>query len=123
MVFVETAPSGTFVAWGEEKARENSFVVKQGESLTGMILQIKDSPKYGFILEIKSKQHEDPLIVLGTMSLISKMGFQKNENGVAIPIKGKEHIKEEDVVRITFLGMVPTKRGKQAYDFKVEVDK
>jgi len=126
MVFVDMSEGGTFVVWGKEnaKGKENSFIVEKGKSLTGIITRIKDSPKYGLILEVKSKEYEDPLIILGTTILLSKLGYQRDkESGKATPLSGVKYAKEEEVVRITFLGMIPTKQGKKAYDFKVEADR
>ncbi len=123
MAFMETTPSGTYVSWGKENARENSVIVEEGKSITGVITQLKDSAKYGFVLEIKTKEHDEPLVVLGSAVLLTKMGYQKNEQGIAVPVKGTDHVKEEEVVRITYLGQIPTKHGKKAYDFKVEVDR
>ena len=126
MAFVDMNEGGTFVVWGKEhaKGKENSYIVEEGKSITCMVTRIKDSPKYGLILEVKSKEYEDPLLILGTTILLSKLGYQKDkETGKAIPLGGVDCVKEEEVIRITFVGMIPTKQGKKAYDFKIEVDR
>ena len=38
MVFERIKPDGQFVAWGKEKAKENSLVIEAGEVLEGKIV-------------------------------------------------------------------------------------
>jgi hypothetical protein len=130
MAFVEmNRGDGKFVCWGKEKAKDNSYIVEKGQSITGMVMELRDSHAYGKIMRIKTKECEDTLIVLGTTILIDRLGYEKVDktlNTYENNIKTKanvEPVKENDVVRITFVGMTPTKRGKAAYDIKVEVDR
>jgi tRNA A37 threonylcarbamoyladenosine synthetase subunit TsaC/SUA5/YrdC len=130
MAFVEmNRGDGIFVAWGEDKAKPNSYVVKKGESITGMVTRMKNSDSYGKILELKTKDHDEPLIILGTTILMDSLGYVKKDKSKmtwADNMMEKPNVvpvKENDVVRITFKGMLPTKHGKAAYDFKIEVDR
>lgn len=123
MAFVELNSGGKFVCWGKKKAKENSFVVEEGKSVTGMVVNIKTSKKYGKILEIKSKDDEDNLIILGTKVLLGQMGFKQDKDGKVIEIDGVDPIKEGEVIRISFNGMIPTDKGNDAYDLKLEVDR
>lgn len=127
MAFVAQNAGGKFVAWGKKNAKENSYVVKEGGSVTGKVLQIKDSTTYGKILELKTKDNDEPLIITGTTFLLRELGYEKTTDD-----KGEEYIvesksvtpvKKDDVIRITFKGMVKTKHGKDAYDLMVEVDR
>lgn len=130
MAFVEmNRGDGIFVAWGKEKAKENSYIVEKGQSITGMVTRLKDSENYGKIMELKIKEHEEPLIILGTTILVDGLGYEKKDKSKTTwkdNIQAKaavEPVKENDVIRITFKGMLPTKQGKAAYDFKIEVDR
>jgi len=130
MVFVEMNKNdGIFIAWGEEKAKPNSYVVKKGESITGIVTRMKDSDSYGKIIELKTKDHDEPFIILGTTILMNWLGYikkDKNKLTWADNMMVKPNVvpvKENDVIRITFNGMLPTKHGKAAYDFKIEVDR
>ena len=120
---------GKFVCWGKEKAKENSYIVERNESVTGMVMQLRDSNAYGKILQIKTKESDEPLIILGTTILVDRLGYEKIDktlNTYEKNIRAKEgviQVKENDVIRITFKGMLATKRGKAAYDLKVEVDR
>ena len=127
MAFVAQNAGGKFVAWGKKNAKENSYVVKEGGSVTGKVLQIKDSTTYGKILELKTKDNDEPLIITGTTFLLRELGYEKTTDD-----KGEEYIvesksvtpvKKDDVIQITFKGMVKTKHGKDAYDLMVEVDR
>jgi len=123
MAFVAQNAGGKFVAWGDKKAKENSYIVKEGENITGKVLKIKDSNTYGKILEVKSKESEEPLIITGTTILIRELGYIKDDKGKFVPSSSVKPVKEGDIIRITFKGMIKTKRGKDAYDLMVEVDR
>jgi len=102
-----------FVAFGKERAKEGSYVVEEGETLEGVIENIKESTKgYGHIYQLRTKGVEEALLVLGCTDLNNKLGY----GNTAIPA-----VQVGDEVRITFTGMKPTKRGKQMYLFKVAV--
>lgn len=128
MAFVNQTGDGKFVAWGKEKG-ENSFVVKKGKSITGKVLKIKSSDKYGKILELKTKEESEPLIIVGTTILVRELGYTKidsKKNTYENNIKEREDasftVNENDVIRITFNGMLKTKTGNDAYDLTIEKD-
>ena len=129
MAFMEMNSGGRFIAWGKDKAKDNSFIVEKGKSITGLINNIKRSDSYGLILEVKIKECDEPIIILGTSLLVKALGYEKIDDKLNTY---KDNIREQEspkavqsgeVIRITFIGMIPTKRGKEAYDFKVEVDR
>ena len=102
-----------FVAFGKDKAKPDSHVIKVGETLEGVIENIKDTTKgYGKIYTLRTKGVEESLIVLGKTDLNNQMGYG---NTATIPVIAG------DEVRITFDGMKPTKRGKEMYTFSVQV--
>jgi hypothetical protein len=102
-----------FVAFGKDKVKEGSHLVDVGETLEGVIENIKDSEKgYKKIYQLRTKGVEEALIVLGSVDLNNKLGY------------GTAAVKPVDVgdeVRIKFLGMKPTKKGKSMYIFEVQV--
>ena len=130
MAFVGQTRGGKFVTWGKPKKEgDDSFVVKEGENLTGKVLKVKDSDKYGKILEVKVKGQEDPLVVIGTTILLQELGYTKKDqskNTYKDNLTKREDaaftISEGDVIRITFNGMITTGKGQDAYDLTVEKD-
>jgi len=129
MAYVEMDSGGTFVAFGKDKAKENSYIVEKGESIDGVVLKLKSSDSYGKIMELKIKGNDDNLIVLGTSILIKKLGYEKVDEKLNTykdnlqAQHGIEPITVGDKIRITFNGMIPARNGKEAYDFKLEVDR
>lgn len=128
MTFQEQETEGKFIAWGEDNAKENSYVVKEKEPIVGLITDIKESGKYGYIFEMKIKECDDPLIMTGNTSLKRGFGYETEEDDQGNQVrKEKQQVKNPivigDKVRITFLGMSPTNRGKEMYNFKIEVDR
>jgi hypothetical protein len=102
-----------FVAFGKNKAKENSYVIEEGKTLEGVIEQIKPSDKgYKYIYQLRSKGVEESLIVLGCTDLNNKLGYGNS---------AVKRVSEGDEVRIKFLGMKPTKKGKEMYTFEVQV--
>lgn len=135
MTYEEQEQSGKFIAWGVEKAKENSYIVKQDKPEEFLVLDIKPSDKYGYIFEFQSKKSEEPLIATGNGNLRRLMGYElqtndkgdfiKDQDGIPI-LKEKQSVKKpvqiSDKVRITFLGMAKGKRG-ESYTYKIEVDR
>jgi hypothetical protein len=107
-----------FVVWGELKAGQDpkkSYLVKEGETIEGVVQKIKDSTDYKKVYQIKVKGVEKPLLLIGCMELNNKMGYG---NAVA------EHIvKESELVRITYKGQTKTAQGRKPYQFDVEYAK
>lgn len=127
MTFEPQTSTGTFVAWGKNNARENSFVVEEKKSITGLVADKKLSEKYGVILEIKSKDFEEPVIIPGTTILNKELGYLRevDKDGKVKWVENPSMyvVKKGDVIRITFKGMIPVKGGKEAYNLGVEVDR
>jgi hypothetical protein len=128
MTFQEQEVTGKFIAWGNDNAKENSYVVEENKPFTALVQDIKPSGKYGFIFEFKSKDCDEPLIATGNTSLKRGMGYEteKDKNGDEV-LKAKQSVAQAvvigDTVRITFLGMTPTQKGNPMYNFRIEVDR
>lgn len=122
MVFQRRSREGKFVAWGKDKARDESHVVEAGKYLEGLITETKESDTYGMVYTLKVKGVDDPLIITGTTILNREMGYPKNDETGEI-IKDEDAVGVGDKVRIHFDGMKPSKNGKDTYQFTVEVDR
>lgn len=128
MTFQEQETEGRFIAWGEEKAKENSYVVKENKPFEALVQDIKPSGKYGYIFEFKTKDCDEALIAPGNTALKRGMGYEtvKDKNGDEV-LKEKQSVAKPvvigDTVRITYLGMTPTRGGNDMYNFKIEVDR
>jgi len=114
MAFQEQREEIIFVAFGKENAKENSYIVNEGEALEGLVEKIRDSQMYKKVYQLRVKGVDKPLVITGKMGLVEQMGHGE---------KQVEPVKEGDLVRITYIGMFKTGKGKDAYKFKVEVDR
>ena len=123
MVFERIKPDGQFVAWGKEKAKENSLVIEAGEVLEGTIVDIRESKKFGYIFDVKATKPkcDDTIIVLGTTVLLRRMGYVQDKETKKWSALD-DHIIIGEKIHIEFLGMIPTDFG-DAYDFEVLVDR
>ena len=83
------------------------------------------------ILEIKSKACPETLVVTGTTVLNRELGYEWSDvenKGDFDELKDLEECSSDyrvvkgDLIRINFVGMIQTKRGKAAYQLYVEVD-
>lgn len=105
-----------FAVFGKLKAGQNtkkSYLVKVGESLEGVITEIKDSSKYGKIYTVKKKGEDKPIVVTGKTDLVKKMGHST--------AKVPSIVKVNDLVQITFKGVTKTGKGNTYFDFEVGV--
>lgn len=113
--FVKIAPKDEdvlFVAWGKlgrNQDAEKAILVKEGESIEGVVLEMKPSAKYGKILRLKLENQDKPVVITGKSDLNKKL----DAGGVAV----------NDLVRITYTGVVKTQRGNDYYTFELEVAK
>ena len=128
MSYTRNVETGKFVAWGKNKAKENSYIVKEGELLEGKVVSVKDSEKYFKIFEIQPKGEDEVVIVTATKRIRDEFGYaaekDSKNNWTPIPLdkqKAKTQVKAGDKVRIHFEGMKKTKSG-QMYDLWTEVD-
>ncbi|MFO8022254.1 MAG: hypothetical protein R6U65_07295 [Perlabentimonas sp.] len=102
-----------FIAWGKQAVKnEKSYLVNEGETVEGIIDQIKDSTKnYRKIYTLRVKGVDKPIIVTGKTDLNNKLGY----GNMAI-----KPVQVNDGVRITFVGKYKTKIG-EGYKFEVAV--
>lgn len=105
-----------FAAFGALKKGQDpkkSLLVKEGESLTGVVKQISDSATYKKIYRLKVDKIEKLVLVLGTTDINNKMGY-----GTA---KAARQVKEGDLVQITFDGKVKTGKGRPFFSFTIGI--
>jgi len=131
MAFVrQSTTNATFVAWGEPKG-DNSYVVKENESLEAIVTDIRPNDTYKQIFELKSKATPKTLTALGNTALRRLMGYgtvKKGNMEVAndsLPDSDPDKtyvVQIGDKVLITYKGKAKTKAGRQAYTFDVQVD-
>jgi hypothetical protein len=99
----------TFVAFGKENARENSLIVEKDGSIEGHVTKITTSETYKKVYTLEVAGQSKPVVITGKTLLIKEMERNK--------------VKEGDLVKITYLGMFKTSKGKPGYNLKVEVDR
>jgi len=105
-----------FVVFGALKPGQDtakSYLVKTGESLEGVITEIKESSKYGKIYTLKKKGEDKPLIITGKTDLVKKCGHSTAKVPKVVAVN--------DLVQITFVGVTKTAKGNTYYDFQVAV--
>jgi len=105
-----------FVVFGKLKAGQDatkSYLVKVGESLEGVITEIKESSKYGRIYTLKKKNEDKPLIITGKTDLVKKCGHSTAKVPKVVAVN--------DLVQITFVGVTKTAKGNTYFDFQVAV--
>ena len=105
-----------FAVFGALKAGQDtkkSYLVKVGESLEGIITEIKESSKYGKIYTLKKKGEDKPIIITGKTDLVKKMGHST--------AKVPKVVEVSDLVQITFKGVTKTTKGNTYFDFEVGV--
>ena len=105
-----------FVSWGEVKPNQDatkSYLVKAGETVEGVVIDIKDSPTYTKIYTLKVKGEELPLLILGKTDLRNKFGHGNT--------KVKRVVKVNDLVQITFDSVSKTQKGRTWFSFTVKV--
>jgi len=105
-----------FAVFGKLKAGQDpkkSYLVKVGESLEGVVTEIKESSKYGRIYTLKKKGEEKPIVVTGKTDLVKKCGHSTAKVPKVVAVN--------DLVQITFVGVTKTTKGNTYYDFSVGV--
>jgi len=99
-----------FVAFGKENAKgDNTLLVEAGGSIEGHVVKIVDSETYKKVYTLKVEGLDKKAVITGKTLLIKQM--ERND------------VKEGDLVRITYIGMFKTSKGKPGYNLKVEVDR
>jgi hypothetical protein len=100
-----------FCSWGKGKTAD-SYVVREGETLTGVIEIIKDSTKgYGKIYTLRTKDCDTPIVITGKTDLNNKLGYG------SMSVKPVE---VGDEVKITYVGKYKTEKGT-GFKFDVAV--
>jgi len=105
-----------FASFGSIKKGQDpkkSILVKEGESIVGVVKGINDSPTYGKIYRLKVDKLEPVVVVLGKTDLNNKMGYGTKKANVVVKVN--------DLVQITYNGMVKTGKGRPFYKFTVGV--
>lgn len=123
MAFVrQTTTNATFVAWGEPKG-DNSYVVKEKETLEAIVTDIRPNDTYKQIFELKSKATPKTLTALGNTALVRLTGYEPENLELKDSDPDKVYVIQiGDRLLITYKGKVKTKAGREAYTFDVQVD-
>jgi len=112
-----------FVDYGKLKEGHDksvTHVLKEGENLEGLILEIRQHEKFGHTYRVKAKGIEKQILLMGNKNLNKEMlGIGLNDEQLAnfIPVV------EGDKVKITYNGTYPTEKGNPGYSITVEVDR
>jgi len=107
-----------FASFGKIKKGQDpkkSILIKEGENLIGVVKEINDSATYGKIYRLKVDKIEPIVVVLGKTDLNNRMGYGTKKADVVVKVN--------DLIQITFDGMVKTGKGRPFYKFTVGVAK
>ena len=105
-----------FVSWGAlgaGKDKSRAIVVKENESIEGVIENIKDSDIYGKIYTMRIEGKDKPVIITGKTALNNAMGHGT--------LTVRHVVQPGDLVRITYLGQQKGEKGRKFFAFRVEV--
>jgi len=105
-----------FASFGSLKKGQDpkkSLLKKEGESIIGVVQEINDSAVYKKIYRLKVDKIKPIVVILGKTDLNNKMGHGTKKSGVVVKVN--------DLVQITFDGMVKTGKGRPFYKFTVGV--
>ena len=120
MAYEEQREELLFAVFGKEnldkEKADTSFVFEKDKPVECKVLKIDDSEKYGklYRVQINDTKVKLPVLITGKRAFNEAMGYGTK---VITPVK------EGDSLRLTYLGMNPTKKGHDAYNIKVEVDR
>ena len=100
-----------FLTLGKKNVQKaaTSFVIEQGETVEGLITEVKDSELYKKVYTLKVKGEDRPVVITGKRDLNEKLGFGK---------LATTPVKVGDMLRITWTG---TYKAKNGTGFKFEV--
>lgn len=107
-----------FASFGEIKKNQDpkkSILIKEGESITGVVKEINDSAVYKKTYRLKVDKVKPVVVILGKTDLNNKMGYGTKKANVVVKVN--------DLVQITFDGMVKTGKGRPFFKFTVGVAK
>lgn len=106
-----------FAAFGtlDGKSKDTTYLVKEGETIEGLVTAVKDSPTYKKIFMLKVKGEEKPILVLGKTDLVDKMGYGNLVTDLVAEVN--------DLVKITFVNKTKTQKKYIWYNFEVAIKK
>ena len=107
-----------YVSFGKLKAgldATKSLLVKEKESIVGVLTSVTNSDRYGKTYRLKVADVDKPVVITGKTDLVNKLG-----HGDA---KAKLKAEVNDLVQITFLGIQKTAKGNTFFKFEVGIDK
>jgi len=107
-----------FASFGSIKKGQDpkkSILIKEEESIVGVVKAINDSAVYGKIYRLKVDKIEPVVVILGKTDLNNKMGYGTKKANVVVKVN--------DLVQITFNGVVKTGKGRPFNKFTVGVAK
>ena len=117
MPWIEEDSNVKFVCWGEKKDKldeDDCIVVKQGESLEGIILSISENrdandevESYKYRLKVKDEEKE---VLLWSNAAIKRQQYSLNL------VEGEE-------IRLTYEGDYKAKNGKVGRNIKIAVNR
>lgn len=84
------------------KKADTSFVLEQGETIEGLVTEVKDSELYKKVYTLKVQDCSEPVVITGKRDLNEKLGFGKM---AVTPIKAG------DMLKITWDGTYKAKNG------------
>lgn len=105
-----------FASFGTIKKGQDpkkSLLVKEGESIVGVVKEINDSTTYGKIYRLKVAKLEPTIVVLGKTDLNNRMGYGEK--------KADQVVEVGDLVQITWNGLVKTGKGRPFNKFTVGI--
>jgi len=103
-----------FGAYGK-KGKDKALLVKEGETLEGIVTAVKDSPTYKKIFMLKIKSEDKPILILGKVDLVDKMGYGTLVTDLVAEVG--------DLVRITFVSKTKTQKKYDWHNFEVAIKK
>jgi len=139
MAFTRVRPEGIFAVWGskaykslDKDQQKNSYYVKKGESLEGLIASRKPSKIYGYIFEVKVDK-DTMVVVTAKTQMLNQMGYKqikstdpdwddalKATNGW---VETDDAVQEGELVQINFNGLEKSSNNKEMYVFDILVDR
>lgn len=97
------------------KDKGSTYLVKEGETIEGVLTAVKESPTYKKIYMLKVKGVEKQVLVLGKTDLVDQMGHGNLVTDLVAEVN--------DIVRITFINKSKTQKNYDWYNFEVAISK
>ena len=97
------------------KDKDSTYLVKEGETLEGVLTAVKESPTYKKIYMLKVKGVEKQVLVLGKTDLVDQMGHGNLVTDLVAEVN--------DIIRIKFVNKSKTQKNYDWYNFEVAISK